>query len=101
MTKTTTKSTVSNARPSKKAATPGVEPGPGIRTTPGETKIGTVIRQLGQAGGASLDELVAATGWQPHTTRAAITGLRKKGHTIAKAKVGGATRYSIAPATAA
>jgi len=33
--------------------------------------------------GATLDELVASTGWLPHTTRAALTGLRKRGFTIA------------------
>ena len=30
-----------------------------------------------------LAELVAATGWLPHTTRAALTGLRKRGYAIA------------------
>ena len=43
--------------------------------------------------GASLDELIAATGWLPHTTRAALTGLRKKGFAIDKTKVDGVTRY--------
>jgi hypothetical protein len=32
--------------------------------------------------GATLDELVAATNWLPHTTRAALTGLRRRGHEI-------------------
>lgn len=45
--------------------------------------------------GATLAELVEATGWLPHTTRAALTGLRKKGHTIAKTKRGEATCYRI------
>jgi len=38
---------------------------------------------------------VAATGWLPHTTRAALTGLRKKGHAIARDRVEGVTRYAI------
>ncbi len=46
--------------------------------------------------GATLDEMVAATGWLPHTTRAALTGLRKKGHAIARDKRGEATCYHIA-----
>ena len=29
--------------------------------------------------GASLEKLVAELGWQPHTVRAAISGLRKSG----------------------
>lgn len=63
-----------------------------------QTKAGLVLSLLQRDGGASLDELVAATGWLPHTTRAALTGLRKKGHAIDKAKVNGATRYSVAGA---
>ncbi|MBT2134639.1 DUF3489 domain-containing protein [Croceibacterium sp. LX-88] len=49
--------------------------------------------------GASLDEMVAETSWLPHTVRAALTGLRKKGHKIAKSKVDEVTRYTIAPAS--
>jgi site-specific DNA recombinase len=30
--------------------------------------------------GATLEELIAATDWLPHTTRAALTGLRKRGY---------------------
>ena len=32
--------------------------------------------------GATLAELVANTGWLPHTARAALTGLRKRGYTV-------------------
>jgi Protein of unknown function (DUF3489) len=28
--------------------------------------------------------LIAVTGWLPHTTRAALTGLRKRGYEIAR-----------------
>jgi len=38
-----------------------------------------VIEMLSRSGGASLADLIAATGWLPHTTRAALTGLRKRG----------------------
>lgn len=62
------------------------------------TKAATVLELLQRPNGASLDELVAATGWLSHTTRAALTGLRKKGHTIGKEKVNGASRYTIAGA---
>lgn len=60
------------------------------------TKIATVAVLLEREEGATLDELVAATGWLPHTTRAALTGLRKKGRTIDKAKRDNATCYRIA-----
>ena len=36
--------------------------------------------------GATLDELVASTGWLPHTTRAAMTGLRKRGFAIERTR---------------
>ena len=60
-----------------------------------DSKIGTVIALLRRDEGATLDEMVAATGWLPHTTRAALTGLRKKGHTIEKTKRGDVTCYRI------
>jgi len=42
-----------------------------------------------------VHELVTATGWLPHTTRAALTGLRKKGHVVEKTKRDDATCYRI------
>ncbi len=62
---------------------------------PRETKIGKVIALLERKDGATLDEMVTATGWQPHTTRAALTGLRKKGRTIERDKRDDATCYRI------
>lgn len=48
--------------------------------------------------GATLDQMVAATGWLPHTTRAALTGLRKKGYAIDSDKVDGVRTYrAVAP----
>jgi hypothetical protein len=55
----------------------------------------TALEMLRRDGGATLDEIVEATGWLRHSARAAFTGLRKKGFTIDKRKVDGATRYSI------
>jgi hypothetical protein len=64
------------------------------------SKISLVLDLLRRDQGASLDEMVEATGWLPHTTRAALTGLRKKGHVIAKQKVADVTRYAIEQAAA-
>ena len=48
--------------------------------------------------GATLDQMIAATGWLPHTTRAALTGLKKKGYAISSDKVDGVRTYrGIAP----
>jgi hypothetical protein len=41
---------------------------------------------LTREGGASLEDLIAATGWQPHSCRAFLTGLRKKGLAIERKK---------------
>ena len=46
------------------------------------SKIDLVLDLLGREEGASADELCARTGWQAHTMRAALTGLRKRGQTI-------------------
>lgn len=61
-----------------------------------KTKSAQLIALLEAEHGASIAELVAALDWQPHTTRAALTGLRKKGHEIVKTNVDDTTRYSIA-----
>lgn len=48
--------------------------------------------------GATLDEMIAATGWLPHTTRAALTGLKKKGYALSSDKVDGVRTYrAVAP----
>lgn len=61
----------------------------------GRTKIASVIELLQRKNGADIDEIGKATGWQKHTVRAALTGLRKKGHVVERTKVDGASRYSI------
>jgi len=43
--------------------------------------------------GATLDQMVEATSWLPHTTRAALTGLKKKGYAISSDKVGNFRTY--------
>jgi Protein of unknown function (DUF3489) len=41
-----------------------------------------IVKMLSRKSGATLDALVDATGWLPHTTRAALTGLRARGYTV-------------------
>ena len=50
------------------------------------TKIATILKLLCRPKGASIAELQKATGWKPHSVRAALTGLRKKGHKIERKK---------------
>ena len=48
--------------------------------------------------GATLDQMIALTGWLPHTTRAALSGLRKKGYAIDSDKIDGIRTYrAVAP----
>ncbi len=56
-----------------------------------------VIGLLQREGGATLAELIAATDWLPHTTRAALTGLRKRGYpvTLDRADREGGSKYFI------
>jgi hypothetical protein len=52
-----------------------------------DSKLGIVLSLLQAAEGASLARLSAVTDWQPHTIRAALTGLRKRGFLITSQKV--------------
>jgi hypothetical protein len=49
----------------------------------GGTKLAQVVELLQQDRGATINELMEATGWLPHTSRAALTGLRKRGFAVA------------------
>ena len=60
-----------------------------------QTKQALLLEMLKREEGATLAQLVEATSWLPHTTRAALTGLRKKGHAITASKVDGASVYRI------
>lgn len=46
------------------------------------SKLLGVIALLGQDNGTTVADIMAATGWLPHTTRAALTGLRKRGYPV-------------------
>jgi hypothetical protein len=61
-----------------------MEPIPAGPSTPrGGSKLAQVIELLQRDHGATLEELIGATGWLAHTTRAALTGLRKRGYMVA------------------
>ena len=64
------------------------------------TKSAAVIALLRREEGATLAELVEATAWQPHTTRAMLTGLRKKGHLLTRGKRDDLTCYRLPAASA-
>jgi hypothetical protein len=73
----------SKAKTAANIATAGSATVAPIATSPRRgTKIARVIELLQRDQGAKLDELVAATGWLPHTARAALTGLRHRGYEV-------------------
>lgn len=59
------------------------------------SKQAVLIDLIGRDNGATIDELILATGWLPHTTRAVISGLRKRGIPVISAREGGVSRYRV------
>jgi Protein of unknown function (DUF3489) len=71
------------------------------RVTPRQgSKLAEVISLLGRKKGAGIEELISATGWLPHTMRAALTGLRKRGVAIERSRTEQGTVYRIVTGTA-
>ena len=90
--------TSANSKPARVADAP--LPATTVQKQP--TKAAQVEALLTRADGASLDELCATTGWLPHTCRAFLTGLRKKGRTLERSKrEDGATIYKRVSGAAA
>ncbi|WP_349596446.1 DUF3489 domain-containing protein [Azospirillum argentinense] len=73
---------------------------PAEDSTPAISKPAQVIVLFRREQGASLDEIVAATGWQKHTVRGAISGaLRKRlGLTIESTRTDAGRVYRIVDA---
>jgi hypothetical protein len=67
---------VSQAAPVGEPTTPTVT----LKQSTG--KLANVIDHIGHAEGATIGDLIAATGWQPHTIRAVLSRLRRRGYTI-------------------
>jgi len=60
------------------------------------SKQALVISMLSTKTGSTIDALIDATGWLPHTTRAALTGLRKRGFAVERSRADGeASVYRI------
>jgi DNA-binding MarR family transcriptional regulator len=53
------------------------------------SKQALILSMLQRKTGANLADLVSATGWLPHTTRAALTGLRKRGYVLERSRAEG------------
>ena len=65
------------------------------KAAPKQTKAALVREMLERPEGASLTAICAATGWQPHSARAAISMVRKAGYGIARSPAEGETTGSV------
>ena len=98
-------STMATAEPTRaRRATATTAAAPTASATPPApkptTKSDTVIKLLLRGKGATPTELIAATDWQPHSLRAFLSGLRKKGRAIVReARKSGEFAYRIVAAS--
>lgn len=91
-----------NSKPVRSAPPVAQKPNPKAPNTRSKQSKSQIVRGLLSCPeGASLDDLCTATGWQPHSARAFLTGLKKMGYAIDSDKVDGVRRYrAIAPEVA-
>lgn len=77
------------------------EPPANTGTPRPHSKSARLLGLLRSGTGASLEDMCDATGWQAHSVRAALTGLRKRGHVIQRHMEGTTTVWrSVEPAAA-
>lgn len=89
MTNKNAKASMKTARKTNGATTKAADPMP----AQGPSKQQLLANLLLRDEGATLDDMIAATGWLPHTTRAALTGLKKKGYALSSDKIDGVRTY--------
>jgi hypothetical protein len=64
-----------------------------------QSKKAAILALLERPDGAAIADLTGATGWQVHSVRAALTGLRKEGREVLRDKdKAGVARYRVAAA---
>lgn len=86
---------IATSNPAKKATTAPASAAPTVKPA---TKKDQLIALLVRDEGASIEQMTKATGWLPHTVRAAMTGLRKRGYAIDSDKMDGVRTYrAVAP----
>ena len=73
----------------------------GIETIAMPSKPQQILYLLSRDCGATLVELATLANWLPHSTRAYLAGLRKKGHVIDSDKVDGVRRYRLSSSSEA
>ncbi len=61
------------------------------------SKSATVNKLLSRGSGATIAEIVKATGWKEHSSRAFLAGVRKKAKLLKEQRADGKTAYRIEP----
>lgn len=86
---TTTTTAPTRRRAVRKPGQSGSMPSTPAKATKRDQLAALLVRDEG----ATLDQMIAATGWLPHTIRAALTGLKKRGYAIDSDKIEGVRTY--------
>ena len=63
-------------------------------------KLGLILNRLERTAGATIDELVDATGWQKHSVHGALSRLRSGGFAVRLESTNGRKAYRLAPTEA-
>lgn len=95
-TSASTQGRASSTRKSRDVGPSAFPPSTASSTAPrAGSKQAEVIEMLLRKNGATIAELVEATQWLAHTTRAVLTGLRKRGYVLDRQRHDDVTRYRI------
>ena len=99
-TRSRTRPRKSKPRPVKRPAAGNAGRGKSAQQTNAPVRAGTkqakLVDMMRTAAGASIAQMGAKMGWQPHSVRAALTGLRKHGLAIIRDKTdAGVSVYRI------
>ena len=98
MTKRTPKITRPRTRAKKKSPATSAQKSDAAKRPGG--KLGLIVDRLERIAGATIDELVDATGWQKHSVHGALSRLRSGGFAIGLKSTKGRKAYRLAPGEA-
>ena len=87
-----------HTRAKKKGAVTSAQASDAARRPSG--KLGLIVDRLERTAGATIEELVDATGWQKHSVHGALSRLRSAGFAIRLELAVGRQAYRLAPAGA-
>ena len=98
MTKQTPNKTRPRTRAKKKSPAPSAQKSDTSKRPGG--KLGLILDRLRRTAGATIDELVDATGWQKHSVHGGLSRLRSGGFAVGLESTKGRKVYRLAPAEA-